>query len=154
MPVESMRRVAVRVVAGRGLAGRGLALLAILAVTVVAAGCGLDDEAPDLFLITRTGQGSKLTMLVNYGGTIRCDGGRARTMPDSLLVDARSLPGQLYPDAKKKLDPPSPRNSVYRYQVRVQTGSFSFPDTSTGHRPELAKLVQFFLQAQPICGGG
>ena len=130
---------------------RAPALAVVLAVAVVAAGCGLDLQSPDLFLVKRTGQGSTLTMLVNYGGTLRCNGGKPRVMSDSLLVFARSLPGQLYPDAAKKLDPPSPRRSFYRYQVKVQIGSFSFPDTSAVHRPELAKLEQFVLQAQPLC---
>jgi hypothetical protein len=130
---------------------RSLAPVAVLAA-VALAGCGLALQAPDLFLVTRTGQGAKLTILVNYGGTIRCNGGRPKTIPDSLLVQARSLPGQLYPDAAKKLDPPSPPRSVYRYQVKVQRGTFSFPDTAAEHRPELAKLEQFMLQAEPLCG--
>lgn len=132
---------------------RSLAALTVAAIlAAAAAGCGLDLQAPDLFLLKRTGQGKPLTMLVNYGGTIRCNGGKPKVMPDSLLLFARSLPGQLYPDAKKKLDPPSPPGTVYRYQVRVQVGSFSFPDRSALHRPELAKLEQFVVQAQPLCG--
>ena len=34
------------------------------------AGCGLDVKAPDLFLLTRTGQGKRLQLLVSDGGTV------------------------------------------------------------------------------------
>ena len=38
-------------------------------------------QSPDLFLLTRTGQGATLTLLVNDGGTIRCNGGKAAAWP-------------------------------------------------------------------------
>lgn len=128
------------------------ALLAVLLAAAVLAGCGLGVQSPDLFAVTRTGQGKTLTMVVNDGATVSCDGGGAKALPDRLLLVARSLVGQLDPDARKKLDPPSPPGSVYRFEVRLLKGTFSFPDTSAAHRPELAKLEQFVLQAQPDCG--
>jgi hypothetical protein len=118
------------------------------------AGCGLGVRAPDLFAVTKTGQGKSVTMVVNDGGTISCNRGRAKPLSDRLLIVARSLVGQLEPDALKKLDSPSPTGSVYRYTVRMPQGTFSLPDTSAAHRPELAKLEQFVLQAQPACGSG
>jgi hypothetical protein len=118
------------------------------------AGCGLGVQAPDLFAVTKTGQGKSVTMVVNDGGTISCNRGRAKPLSDRLLIVARSLVGQLEPDALHKLDSPSPTGSVYRYTVRMQQGTFSFPDISAAHRPELAKLEQFVLQAQPACGSG
>jgi hypothetical protein len=126
--------------------------LAVLAAAAALAGCGLDLKAPDLFAVTKSGQGKSLTIVANDGGTISCDRGRPKKVSDQLLVVARSLVGQLDPDAVKALDPPSPPGSVYRFKVSVQKGTFSFPDTSAAHRPELAKLEQFVLQAQPICG--
>jgi hypothetical protein len=120
-------------------------------VAAAVAGCGLDVQTPDLFVVTRTGQGQPLTMLVNYDGGVTCNGRQGKTLPGNLLLVARSLPGQLESDAKEKLDPPSPPGSVYRFKVRLQYGMFSFPDTSAAHRPELAKLEQFVLQAQPTC---
>jgi hypothetical protein len=116
------------------------------------AGCGLAVQAPDLFAVTKTGQGKSVTMVINDGGTITCNRGRAKPLSDPLLIVGRSLVGQLEADALKKLDPPSPAGSAYRYTVRLQQGTFSFPDTSAAHRPELAKLEQFVLQAQPACG--
>jgi hypothetical protein len=130
-----------------------LALAAMLAILTLAA-CGLAVQSPDLFAVTKTGQGKSLTMVFNDGGTISCDRGRPRTLADPLLIVARSLVGQLDPDAVSKLDPPSPPGSVYRYTVRLQKGTFSFPDTSAAHRPELAKLEQFVLQTEPLCGSG
>ena len=70
---------------------------ATLALTVGAAvfvcGCGLNVELADLFLLTRTGQGSKLTMLVNDSGTIRCNGGKQKTL-SSALADPGPEPRQ------------------------------------------------------------
>ena len=123
-----------------------------VAVAGALAGCGLAVQAPDLFAVTKTGQGTSVTMVVNDGGTITCNRGRAKPLSDRLLIVARSLVGQLEPDAFKKLDPPSPSGSVYRFTVRMQQGTFSFPDTSAASRPELAKLEQFVLQAEPACG--
>ena len=127
---------------------------AVLAVLAALAGCGLDVVEPDLFAVTRTGEGKTLTMLVNYGGTITCDGHAAKTLPDRLLLVARALTGQLAPDAAKKLDVPSTPHSVYRFTIRLQAGTIAFPDTSAAHRPELAQFLQFALAAEQVCGTG
>ncbi|MEA2195993.1 MAG: hypothetical protein QOJ25_44 [Solirubrobacteraceae bacterium] len=131
---------------------------AVLAAAVLAAaalaGCGLDVQGPDLFAVTKTGQGKSLTIIVNDAGTIACNRRRPKPLSDRLLVVARSLVGQLDPDARKNLGPASPPGSVFRYTVRLEKGTFSFPDTSAANRPELAKLEQFVLQAQPSCGSG
>ena len=130
------------------------ALAIAVLVAAAPAGCGLDVQAPDLFAVTRTGEGTPLTMLVNYAGTIRCDGKRPRMLPDAQLLVARDLVGALGADARRHLDLPSPPNSVSRFTVRLQAGTISFPDTATGtHRP-LAQLVQFVVQAEPACGAG
>jgi hypothetical protein len=126
-------------------------VLAALAGLVLA-GCGLDVQAPDLFTVTRTGQGAPLTMLVNYAGTISCNHGPPKMIPDPLLLTARDLVGSLGPDARRNLDLPSSPSSVYRYKVRLQAGTISFPDTASATYPALAQLEQFVLQAQPACG--
>jgi len=136
------------------LAGRARALVAATLGAAVLGGCGLNVAAPDLFDVTRTGEGKPFTMLVNYGGTVRCDGGPAKTLSDHLLLVARDLPGQLQADAQRKLDLPSPPTSVYRFKVRLQYGTIAFPDTAAAKYPALAQLVQFVLQAQPACGAG
>lgn len=116
-------------------------------VALFAAGCGFDVESPDLFLMTRTGQGSSLTLLVNDSGTIRCNGGDAKSLPDSMLLAARDLANSLSTDAKAKLHiPPGPR-SVYTYTIKLSNGTISFPDTAAARHSELAQAELFALQA-------
>jgi hypothetical protein len=116
--------------------------------------CGFGVQSADLFQLTRTGQGRRLTLLVNDGGKIRCNGGRARRLSDPLLLQARDLASSLGGDAEEKLRIPSPGNSVFRYTIRLQQGTISFPDTATaaGKYPRLAQAEQFALRAaQQAC---
>jgi hypothetical protein len=125
------------------------------AIVLVLAGCGLGVQSPDLFLLTRTGQGSRLTLLVNDGGTISCDGKRPRRLADALLLRARDLASSLGGDAKARLRIPPPPSSVYRFTLRLQDGTISFPDTATagGRYPGLAQAELFAVQAaQQACG--
>jgi hypothetical protein len=126
----------------------GVALLA-----TVAAGCGLDVEEPDLFLLTRTGQGTTLTLLVNDSGTIRCNGGKARMISNARLIQARDLADNLGNDAKAGLDLPPKPDSVYAYRIRMQQGTLRFSDRDTLRHPELAQAELFAAQAaQAVCG--
>jgi hypothetical protein len=114
--------------------------------------CGLGVQSADLFLLTRVGQGKRLTLLVSDGGTIRCNGGAAKPLSDPLLLQARDLATSLDTDAKAKLRiPPSP-NSVFSYTVKLQDGSISFPDTAGSRHSEIAQTEQFVLQAEGVCG--
>lgn len=129
--------------------------LAALALASAAAGCGLNVQSPDLFVLTRRGQGQKLTLLVNDSGTIRCNGGRARNLSDPLLLQARDLANGLGGDAQENLRIPAPANSVYRYRIRLQQGTISFPDTAaaSGKYPRLAQAELFAVRAaQQACG--
>jgi hypothetical protein len=130
---------------------RWLLAAALLALIT---GCGLDVASPDLFLLTRSTHGSRLTLLVSDGGTIRCNGGRSRRLPDPLLLEARDLASGLGGDAQEKLRIPSPPNSVYRYTIRLQQGTIAFPDTATakGKYPRLAQAELFTARAaQQAC---
>jgi hypothetical protein len=119
------------------------------------AGCGLSVQSPDLFLLTRTGAGHKLTLLVSDDGTIRCDGGSAKPLPDKLLLQARDLATKLNGDANRGMDIPRTPQSVAMYRVRVQKGTISFPDTAASTHSELAQLELFAVQAsQQPCGLG
>lgn len=124
-----------------------------LAAGLALAGCGLNVQSPDLFLLTRTGQGKPLTLLVNDGGTIRCNGGKSRRLSDPLLIRARSLASDLDKDAKKPLRiQPGPR-SVATYRIRLQDGTVMFPDTAAATHHELAEAELFAVQAaQQACG--
>jgi hypothetical protein len=119
------------------------------ALIAMLTGCGFDVQSADLFLLTRTGAGGRLTLLVSDGGTIRCNDAPTRRLPDRLLLEARDLASSLGGDAQEKLRIPSPSNSIYRYTIRLQQGSISFPDTATagGKYPRLARAEQFALEA-------
>ena len=128
--------------------------LALIGLAGLIAGCGFDVQSPDLFLLTRTGQGSKLTLLLNDSGTIRCNG-RSHSLPDPLLIRARDLADSLGGDAKAGLRIRSAPDSIYRYTIRLQEGTISFPDTATagGKFPTLAQAELFTVQAaQQACG--
>jgi hypothetical protein len=116
-------------------------------------GCGLDVQAPDLFLLTRTGQGSKLTMIINDSGTIRCNGAKAKPISDPLLISARDLSDNLAPDAGKGLSLPVRPGSVFTYKISMQQGTIKFSDRDTTGHKELAEAELFTAQAaQQACG--
>ncbi len=132
----------------RAVAGAALSV----AVAVLLAGC-FDVQSPDLFLLTRTGQGSTLTLLINDAGTIRCDGGKAKPLPNSTLITARDLSDNLATDAQNKLTIPTAPGSVYYYRIRLEQGTISFPDTASATRNVLAQAELFAAQAaQQNCG--
>jgi hypothetical protein len=120
---------------------------ALVASVAVLAGCGLNVQSADLFQVTRVGQGQKLSLLVNDSGTIACNGGKPKSLPNRLLLQARDLATDLNSDAKKKLRYPVSPRSVFSYTVKVQNGTFTFPDTAAGTRKELARLELFVVQA-------
>lgn len=122
-------------------------VLAALFAAVAVGGCGLSVQSADLFLVTRTGQGQKLSMLVNDAGTISCNGGKAKDLPDPLLLQARDLSSTLNHDVSTKLHFPGRRGSVFTFTVKVQNGTFTFPDTAARTRKELSQLELFVVQA-------
>jgi hypothetical protein len=129
-----------------GLAG--CALVAALALT----GC-FDVQSPDLFLLTRTGQGSKLTLLVNDSGTIRCNGAKAKMISDTMLINARDLSDNLSKDASKNLDLPPRPDSIFTFTIKLQQGTIRFSDRDTLRHKELAQAELFAVQAaEQECG--
>ena len=125
---------------------------AAAAVAVLTAGC-FEVRSADLFLLTRTGQGSTLSLLVNDGGTIRCNGGKAKTVSNTTLITARDLADNLATDAQNKLTIPKGPGSVYYYRIRLQQGTISFPDRASATRKVLAQAELFAAQtAQQECG--
>ena len=119
--------------------------MVVIALAALLAGCGLQVQAADLFLVTRTGQGQKISLLVNDDGTISCNGGKARQLPDPLLLQARDLSIALNKDVKLRFARGA--GSVFTYTVKVQNGTFTFPDTAASARKELAQLELFVVQA-------
>jgi hypothetical protein len=120
----------------------------VLLLAALVTGCGFEVEEPDLFVVTRTGaHGQKLSLLVNDGGTISCDGGKPKNLPDPQLLQARDLASELNTDVSSKLRFRGSSRSVYSYTVRVQNGTMSFPDTAALSRKELSDLELFVVQA-------
>ena len=129
------------------------AALIIALGTLLLWGCGIDITSADLFVLTRTGQGQTLRMLVNDGGTIRCNGGHARALSNALLLRARDIASSLDKDVKAHMKFPSKANTVFTYRVQLQDGTISFADTSAAGHTELAQAELFAVQAaQSACG--
>lgn len=130
-----------------------LVALTIALGAILLSGCGIDMTSADLFVLTRTGQGQTLTMLVNDGGTIRCNGGHTRALPNALLLRARDLASSLDKDVKAHMKFPPKANSVFTYKVELQDGTLTFADTSAAGHKELAQAELFAVQAaQSACG--
>jgi hypothetical protein len=122
-------------------------------LVLVAGGCGFQVQSPDLFTMTRTGAGGSQSVLVNDGGTIRCNGGRSRKLADPLLLRARDLVATLDNDAKRGLRIAATRGSVFHYTIKFQDGTISFPDTASKSHSELAQAELLAVQlAQQACG--
>jgi hypothetical protein len=128
--------------AGAALAGAALAV----AVAVLVAGC-FDVQSADLFVLTRTGQGGKVTLLVNDGGTIRCNGAKAKPISNNGLITARDLSENLVTDAQNHLTIPKAPGSVYYYTIKLQQGTVSFPDRAAATHNVLAQAELFAAQA-------
>ncbi len=130
----------------------GLAVL-IIAGALAITGCGFDVQSPDLFLLTRTGQGPKLSLLVNDGGTIRCNGSKPKQITNMMLISARDLSDNLATDANKHLDLPPGPGTIFTFRIRLQQGTIVFSDRDTTHHKELAQAELFAVQAaQQVCG--
>jgi hypothetical protein len=125
-------------------------LVVTLTLAAVLAGCGESVTLPDLFLVTRTGgaPGERLTVLVNEGGTVHCDGGRARQLSDPQLIQARSVTEELQSPSAKHLSLPPRPGSVFHYYVRDAEGWVRFADNSADQPSVLHHLALLVLEVQ------
>ncbi|HEY3758361.1 MAG TPA: hypothetical protein VGL37_01250 [Solirubrobacteraceae bacterium] len=120
----------------------------MLLLGLICAGCGESVELPDLFVVQRTGTGPKLTVVVNEGGAVHCDGGPVHQLSDAQLVLARGLQEELQgPSAKHLALAPRPA-SVFSYYVRDAEGTVRFADNSAGQPSVLRHLAYFVLEVQ------
>jgi hypothetical protein len=132
---------------------RRLAAVAGCAAALALAGCGAD--YPDLLVVTRTGSlpAARLTLLVNDGGTVRCNGGEVLQMPPRPLLDAREIARELAEEAREDLVLPRPPRALLRFRMETQDGTVTFSDTDAASRPLLGRLVALTrLIAQDVCG--
>ena len=127
---------------------RLVAVVALLAL----AGCGT--ASPDLFEVRRSGddRNANLTLVVNDGGHVTCNG-REYPLDADRLLTARELSRELAEPAELGLElPPGPRSNL-SYRVRLEAGSVSFSDTSPGNPQAFLRVAAFTKDvAERICG--
>jgi hypothetical protein len=125
---------------------------AAIAVAVVLAGCGT--ESPDLFAVERSGSDreANLTLVVNDGGSVTCNGEQHSLDADRLLR-ARELAREIAKQAELGVElPPGPRANL-RYRVRMEAGTVAFSDTSRGNPRSFFQLAAFTKDvAERVCG--
>lgn len=143
------RHVALRATAGPGrrffARRRALAALALAAaVAPLAAACGV--ASPDLFVVTRTGPGGPLTVLVSEEGGVRCNGGPEHRLEDHAIIEARTITEGLHGPISRHRNLPARPGSVYAYRVRDAEGTTSFADNSA-NLPAALERLQLFVQA-------
>ena len=139
---------------------RRLAALAVAcAGAAIVAGCG--GPSAYLYVLERSGSipGAKLTMVVGYGGTVRCNGGKEYEISSAQLIDARAIVRDLNGDekepgpARKMVELEPGKYTILRYNVRTEFGTVAFSDSSRPQPPvffALAKLTRNL--AKNVCG--
>jgi hypothetical protein len=142
----------------RGRDPRGpIAAGALLLLCLLLGGCGGGIASPDLFIVQRSGNvaGASLTLVVNDGGTVRCDGGPPLPISDSQLVLARGIQEELKEAASKHLSLPPRPGSVLSYYLRDEEGHLQFSDNSAGQSRIMHELQAFVLEVgRGVCHKG
>jgi hypothetical protein len=136
----------------RAARGAGVRLTVTLATVALLAGCGA--SPPDLFLLRRTGSvpGARLTLLVNDGGFVHCNGGPALMLPGPLLLEARYIAAHVHDPAQRGLALPPGPAPVFAYSLSDQDGHVSFSDDSSGQPPEFFRLALLVREiARRVC---
>jgi hypothetical protein len=126
------------------------AALALAALLV--AGCGT--ASPDLFEVRRSGEdrAANLTMVVNDGGQVTCNG-REHPLDADRLLRARELSRELAEPAELGVELPPGPGANLSYRVRMEAGTVAFSDTSRGNPPEFLRLAAFTKDvAERVCG--
>ncbi len=125
---------------------------AVTAILILAA-CGTQKSA-DLFLVKRTGTipGANLTLLVSDDGTVRCNGGAPRPLPNDRLLQARELTNQLAVDKNKPIPEIGVVNPIYEFSVRFGAGQVSWQDGNPGVPSSFKELAYFTRKvAKNVC---
>jgi hypothetical protein len=129
-------------------------MLVLVAVMVLAAGCGAGVTSPDLFVLYRSGSTphARLTLLVNEEGGVKCDGGRSLKLSDPQIIKTRDIQEEIHDEASRHLSLPPRPGSVLSYYLRDENGTVHFSDNSAGQSAVLHQLQLFVLQtAQQVC---
>ena len=128
------------------------ALAAVLALAVLAAGCGT--PPPDLFEVKRSGEdrNANVDIVVNDGGSVTCNG-KEHPLEADLLLRAREILREISPQAELHLElPPGPRSQL-SYTARMEAGTVSFSDTSKGNPKSFLELAALTKDiSEDVCG--
>jgi hypothetical protein len=127
-----------------------------LAAAVVLAAClaGCGSPPPDLFVVDRSGadRNARLELLVNDGGSVRCDGKKHPLDADRLLT-ARQLERDLEPQAALAIKLPPGPGTELSYRVRMEGGTIAFSDRSPKVPRTFQRLAAFTKDvAERVCG--
>ena len=114
----------------------------IVLAAIVAAGCG--SPPPDLFEVIRSGsdRNANVTVVVNDGGEVTCNGKRHPLDSDDLLR-ARAIERALEPKAELGLKLPRGAGTELSYRVRLEAGEVAFSDTSRGNPSVFFQVAAF-----------
>jgi hypothetical protein len=131
---------------------RALAALLAAAAAAPLAGCGA--TSPDLFEVVRSGadRNANVTVVVNDGGSVSCDGRRHPLTADRLLK-AREIARDLAEPAQLGIELPPGPGAQLAYRVRMEAGNVSFSDTSSA-QPRVFRVLTGFTKdvAEDVCG--
>lgn len=132
---------------------RTSAALALAVAAALGAGCGGDYS--DLLLVRRTGSlpDARLELLINDGGTARCDRGPERALPPRLLLRARAIVRDLEPELERERVHPPRGGALLRFHVETAQGELTFSDVDGARDPDLGRLIAFVrTAAREVCG--
>jgi hypothetical protein len=126
--------------------------VAVAIAAFLISGCGT--ASPDLFEVRRSGEdrNANLTMVVNDGGQVTCNG-REHPLDADRLLRARELRRQLQKPAELGLELPPGPNPILSYRVRMEAGTIAFSDTSPGNPRAFLRVAAFTKDvAERVCG--
>jgi hypothetical protein len=125
---------------------------AVVLAALLLAGCGT--SSPDLFEVKRSGRdrNANVTVVVNDGGTVSCNG-KSHPLDSERLLAARQVLRDLEPQAELQLELPPGRNSELSYRARMEAGTVAFSDTSRGNPRSFLALAAFTSDVtERVCG--
>jgi len=129
-------------------------LVAAFTGAMLLASCGTQTSA-DLYLVKRTGKipGANLTLLVTDNGSVRCNGGPPRPLPNDMLLQSRELTKQLAEDQAKPIPLIGVPNSIYDFTVTFGAGKVGWQDGNP-YVPESFKQLAYLTRriAKQVCG--
>jgi hypothetical protein len=126
--------------------------LAALALVTLLIGCGT--ASPDLFEVRRSGddRNANLTMVVNDGGHVTCNG-EEHALDGDRLLRAREIQRELEKPAALGLELPPGPGADLSYRVRLEAGTVAFSDTSRGNPQAFHRVAAFTKDvAERVCG--